>query len=147
MRNGNMEDFRTKMSESWAKAQAELRKKAPEKYAEIEKLQSTNLLEAMNKMRELAAEQGIELPGNRMRGGMMDARRGFDGGNRGPRGDMMRGRRGTNGPSLKPNSRKSIPKITQRSNRPGRMWKNSFRRSQKKPTSNCPIHWKLPGSK
>lgn len=109
MRNGNMEDFRTKMSESWAKAQAELRKKAPEKYAEIEKLQSTNLLEAMNKMRELAAEQGIELHGNRMRGGMMDARRGFDGGNRGPRGDMMRGRRGNERAVIEAKLKKEYP--------------------------------------
>lgn len=109
MHRGNMEDFRAKKSESWAKAQAELKKKAPEKYAEIEKLQSKNLLDAMNKMRELATEQGIELPGNRMRGGMTAGpRRGFDS-NREARGNMMRGGRGNERAVIEAKLKKEYP--------------------------------------
>ena len=52
-------------SEEWAKAQAELKKKYPEKYKEIEKLQATNLFAAMEKMRELASEASVTLPGSR----------------------------------------------------------------------------------
>ena len=57
---------RTEMTKEWERVQAELKKKAPEKYAEIEKLQATNLFAAMEKMRELAVEQDIQLPGRRM---------------------------------------------------------------------------------
>ena len=46
-------------SAEWAKAQAELRKRYPEKYKEIEKLQETNLFAAMEKMRELASEASV----------------------------------------------------------------------------------------
>ena len=53
---------RTEMTKEWERVQAELKKKAPEKYAEIEKLQATNLFAAMEKMRELAEKAGIELP-------------------------------------------------------------------------------------
>lgn len=72
---------RTEMAEEWARVQAELKKKAPEKYAEIEKLQKTNMFAAMQKMRELAAEEKIQLPfsGRRM------------GGERGMEGRRMRG--------------------------------------------------------
>lgn len=49
-------------SEEWAKAQAELKKKYPEKYKEIEKLQATNLFAAMEKMRELASEASVRFP-------------------------------------------------------------------------------------
>ena len=72
---------RTDMTEEWARVQAELKKKAPEKYAEIEKLQKTNMFAAMQKMRELAAEEKIQLPfpGRRM------------GGERGMEGRRMRG--------------------------------------------------------
>lgn len=52
-------------SAEWAKAQAELKKKYPEKYKEIEKLQATNLFAAMEKMRELASEASVTLPGSR----------------------------------------------------------------------------------
>ena len=52
-------------SEEWAKAQAELKKKYPEKYKEIDKLQATNLFAAMEKMRELASEASVTLPGSR----------------------------------------------------------------------------------
>lgn len=52
-------------SAEWAKAQAELRKRYPEKYKEIEKLQETNLFAAMEKMRELASEASVTLPGSR----------------------------------------------------------------------------------
>ncbi len=47
----------------WEKAQTELRKKTPEKYAEIQKLAASNLNAAMRKMRELARQERISLPG------------------------------------------------------------------------------------
>lgn len=49
-------------SREWAAAQAELKKAAPQKYAEIEKLQSVNMLAAMEKLRELAREENIQFP-------------------------------------------------------------------------------------
>lgn len=49
-------------SQAWAAAQAELKKAAPQKYAEIEKLQSVNMLAAMEKLRELAREENIQFP-------------------------------------------------------------------------------------
>ena len=90
---------RTEMTKEWERVQAELKKKAPEKYAEIEKLQATNLFAAMEKMRELAVEQDIQLPGRRMgrERGMAGRRmRGFGEGermHRGPR-EMARPGRG-----------------------------------------------------
>lgn len=49
-------------SQAWAAAQAELKKAVPQKYAEIEKLQSVNMLAAMEKLRELAREENIQFP-------------------------------------------------------------------------------------
>ena len=49
-------------SREWATAQAELKKAAPLKYAEIEKLQSVNMLVAMEKLREVAREENIQFP-------------------------------------------------------------------------------------
>lgn len=49
-------------SREWAAAQAELKKAVPQKYAEIEKLQSVNMLAAMEKLRELAREENIQFP-------------------------------------------------------------------------------------
>ncbi len=110
-RGGNMAEFRAKMSEDWAKAQAELKKKAPEKYAEIEKLQATNLFAAMDKMRELAAEQNVTLPGSRPRrdGGMMGQRMRGGFGDRGPRGGMQWGGRGNERAMIEAKLKKDYP--------------------------------------
>ena len=77
-------------SEEWAKAQAELKKKYPEKYKEIEKLQATNLFAAMEKMRELASEASVTLPGSR-RGNWGGRPGGMPGGMRMPGGMGMMG--------------------------------------------------------
>ena len=52
-------------SAEWAKIQAELKGKYPEKFKEIEKLQATNLYAALEKMRELASEASMTLPSDR----------------------------------------------------------------------------------
>ena len=61
-------------SAEWAKIQAELKGKYPEKFKEIEKLQETNLFAALEKMRELASEASVTLPSSRR--GSRDSRRG-----------------------------------------------------------------------
>ena len=78
-------------SAEWAKAQAELKKKYPEKFKEIEKLQATNLFAALEKMRELASEASVTLPSDRRgpRGGWRGGMSGEGGDRRGGMG--MRG--------------------------------------------------------
>ena len=46
-------------AKKWADVQSQLKKKYPEKFAEIEKLAGTNIAEAMRKMTELAREAKI----------------------------------------------------------------------------------------
>ena len=105
---------RTEMTKEWERVQAELKKKAPEKYAEIEKLQATNLFAAMEKMRELAVEQDIQLPGRRMgrERGMAGRRmRGFGEGerrHRGPR-EMARPGRGAGRAVVEARLKKDFP--------------------------------------
>ena len=68
----------------WAALQAALKEKYPEKFAEIEKLQNTNLFAALEAMRSLAESSGMELPR------MMPPGRGERGQRRGgPGGDGM----------------------------------------------------------
>lgn len=62
----------------WEDAQAQLKQKYPEKFAEIEKLQKTNLFAALEKMRTLARENEVALPVSGRNG-----RGGFGGGDRG----------------------------------------------------------------
>ena len=70
----------------WAALQAALKEKYPEKFAEIEKLQNTNLFAALEAMRSLAESSGMELPR------MMPPGRGERGQRRGgPGGAGMRG--------------------------------------------------------
>ncbi len=70
----------------WEEAQAQLKQKYPEKFAEIEKLQKTNLFAALEKMRTLARENNVTLPAPG-RGGREGFARGgqggFGGGDRG----------------------------------------------------------------
>lgn len=79
-RSGGEERTRQDNSAEWAKVQAELRKKYPEKFKEIEKLQATNLYAALEKMRELASEASMTLPSDRRgpRGGRRGAGEGGD---------------------------------------------------------------------
>ena len=78
----------------WSEVQAELKKKYPEKFGEIEKLAQTNLAQAMQKMTQLAREAKIATP--MPRGGFGRGRGGRGegfGGGRGGRGEGF-GRRG-----------------------------------------------------
>ena len=52
-------------SQAWAAAQAELKKAVPQKYAEIEKLQSVNMLAAMEKLRDDLWETILEIASGR----------------------------------------------------------------------------------
>jgi len=80
-------------AKKWSDIQSQLKKKSPEKYAEIEKLAQTNIPQAMQKLIQLARESGIETP-MRQRGG-----RGGEGfGGRGGRGEGFGGGRGGFGP-------------------------------------------------
>ena len=87
---------RTRMSteetnKKWADVQSQLKKKYPEKFAEIEKLAATNIAAAMQKMNELAREAKIATPrGGRFGGG----REGFGGREGGQRGEGFGGGRG-----------------------------------------------------
>ncbi len=95
-RGGDGRERQSNLAE-WAEAQAELKKKYPEKYKEIEKLQATNLFAALEKMRELASEASVTLPGSSRgnrggrhgamgpRGGMPGGGMGIPGGMRNPR--------------------------------------------------------------
>lgn len=107
---------RTEMTKEWERVQAELKKKAPEKYAEIEKLLATNLFAAMEKMRELAVEEKIPLPppGRRMgRERGMEGRhmRGFGERDRMPRGprEMARPGRGAGRAVVEAKLKKEYP--------------------------------------
>ena len=66
----------------WSDVQTQLKKKCPEKFAEIEKLAQTNIALAMQKMNQLAREAKISLP-QMQRGGF---------GGRGGRGEGFGGR-------------------------------------------------------
>ncbi len=69
----------------WQEAQAQLKQKYPEKFAEIEKLQNTNLFAALEKMRALARENDVSLPVSGRSG-----RGGFGGDRGGDRGEGYR---------------------------------------------------------
>ena len=67
----------------WEEVQTQLKQKYPEKFAEIEKLQKTNIFAALEKMRALARENNVTLPSSG-RGGREGFRQGgFGGGERG----------------------------------------------------------------
>ena len=72
------------MSRKWSDIQAQLKKKYPEKFAEIEKLAQTNLAEAMQKLVQLAREAKIATP-------MQPRGRGGFGGRDGQRGERAEG--------------------------------------------------------
>ena len=63
-------------TKKWADVQSQLKKKYPEKFAEIEKLAQTNIAEAMQKMTQLAREAKIATP---QRGGFGGREGGFGG--------------------------------------------------------------------
>ena len=63
-------------AKKWADVQSQLKKKYPEKFAEIEKLAQTNIAEAMQKMTQLAREAKIATPFQR---GGFGGREGFGG--------------------------------------------------------------------
>jgi len=83
--------FRQENTEEWAKVQTELKQKYPKEFAEIEKLQATNLFAALQKMRELAEQKSVRTPGFNRRNSRGGERMSFG------EGDSRRMRRGGGG--------------------------------------------------
>ena len=86
------------MTRQWNEIQTRLKQKYPQKFAEIEKLASANLAEAMQKMIALAREAEIALPmsqrsRDRRGEGFGRPREGFGGPEGGMRGERFGGRR------------------------------------------------------
>lgn len=83
-------------AQKWSDVQTQLKKKYPDRFAEIEKLAQTNIAQAMQKMTQLAREAKIAIP-QRGRGP-----RGAGFGGRGPRGEGFGGGRGPRGEGFGP---------------------------------------------
>ena len=71
-------------AKKWSDVQAQLKKKYPDKFAEIEKLAQTNLAEANMKMIQLARQAKLNIPPMGGRGGFRGGFGGRPGGFGGP---------------------------------------------------------------
>lgn len=78
---GPMMQMTAETAQKWSDVQSQLKKKFPEKFAEIEALAQTNIAQAMEKMTRLAREAKIATPmPQRGRGGRGGRGEGFGGG-------------------------------------------------------------------